>query len=1136
MNSKKALTPDPLFSLAIELVEDLIRLRTTNIARELADYGVDDIYRAICHFVMRLIVIRWAEAKRLLPSHQSFNASAPRCLSELVEHLSLAQKNTSAWKALLDLLHLIESAYTRPTNSDSEADPELLRLSDNTSPAKGGIWNPLFVIENQLPYPENIGVYHFLNKLESFAKLTNAPTESIGSIYEKLLSYTLKRGNSTPAHLNLVRWNGHRKHRGSFYTIKCLAEPTVSRTLAPLLYTKDQKLRPPTELTRLRVCDPAMGAGSFIIASLRILTQAVHRSFELSPRPHRPDTFEAQVDSFSSREEQTILIRHMIATHCLFGVDVDPTAVALARVILWLEVAKPTTSPYSFSGTLKCGNALISGWRTLVQRYPVRAFDRESPDKKHHLGQHPLKAWHHNLRKKRAEIIAADNNLKKSNSPPDSHTSEERLRYDAWTSLWFWPLDQIETAPSPTQWLTPSPETQSVIDNIRSKLRFFHWELEFSDVFLNSESPGFDAVLGNPPWEIMKPNSKEFFSRYDSLYNSYAKQNALEAQKNIFSKDKETELKWLNYNGFFRDFSHYMRNMASPSHTAPSTEKPPLLHIPFQYQGSGDPNTYKMFVELGYHLLKPGGQLGMIVPSSLHTDRGAAILRKLLLENCGWHWLYGYENRHKIFAVDGRFKFDIIIIEKAGQSDYIYSTFMRHEPQDWQDAAHTLRYPTRNISLFSPASLSIPEINSEQSLDVLTRIYATGILLGHPSLSIKNNSGLHMTSDSARFIERDQAEREGYIADGYGRWSRPDGHTLLPLYEGRMIGQYDFSEKGWVKGRARSSVWRTIPWSDKCLEPQFLVPAQPWEETAGRSLGTRLAYMAVGSATNQRSMLAAFIRRMPCGNAVPTLNPTTGLRSSLMLAAAMNSFVFDFALRTKLGGLNLNYFLISEIPVLPLSPSIPELVHLVARLSFAHPWFIPSWIELMPKAPESISGPRNWPLTPRERLRLRCQIDAIVALLYGLSPADFAWILRDCDHPAASLAEESFCRELDPKGFWRVDKTHPPELRHTVLSFVAFMDLLRHVEIAKDIKVGIGLFCSQNNGEGWVPPSNIHLESLSLTRTVNKNTYSLRSCQPQPTLASLGPKRLDWQHKQSPDESRALFHKHAEHLKSSNLL
>lgn len=155
-------------------------------------------------------------------------------------------------------------------------------------------------------------------------------------------------------------------------------------------------------------------------------------------------------------------------------------------------------------------------------------------------------------------------------------------------------------------------------------------------------------------------------------------------------------------------------------------------------------------------------------------------------------------------------------------------------------------------------------------------------------------------------------------------------------------------------------------------------------------------------------------------------------------------------------------------------------------------------------------------------------LDAIVAALYGLNRDDFAWILKDCDHPKDRLSAKAFGRQLDPKGFWRVDKTENPELRHTVLSLAAFDDLQTAITVAAgDRDAGIQAFCDQHDGDGWMLPETLGLAELGLTRTVDADNYDERARTPQPVRSRVGERFLDWQLAQTPEESWAECERHA---------
>ena len=162
--------------------------------------------------------------------------------------------------------------------------------------------------------------------------------------------------------------------------------------------------------------------------------------------------------------------------------------------------------------------------------------------------------------------------------------------------------------------------------------------------------------------------------------------------------------------------------------------------------------------------------------------------------------------------------------------------------------------------------------------------------------------------------------------------------------------------------------------------------------------------------------------------------------------------------------------------------------------------------------------------TESERLRLRAQIDAIVSLYHNLGGDGLKWILRECDHPTQILSSRDFTTNADPKGFWRIDKNKDPELRHTVLTQVAFQDLESIIRaVGGNRENGIKTFLAQNHGEGWMLPESIRLAEYGLG-------HDDRAQSPQPVASRLGPRFYDWQLFQSADESWRECHLHARNL------
>src|SRR5690606_6142958 len=265
-------------------------------------------------------------------------------------------------------------------------------------------------------------------------------------------------------------------------------------------------------------------------------------------------------------------------------------------------------------------------------------------------------------------------------------------------------------------------------------------------------------------------------------------------------------------------------------------------------------------------LLRPGGRLGMLVPSGLHSDLGSAPLRRALLEQHGWEWLYGFENRRGLFTgIDERCKFDAIVATRDGGPRTLQASFMNRDAAACARTEHgMLAIGQRTLRRLSPDTLAVPEVRKPRDLDLLERLYAHNVRFGAWNVAFRRE--LDLTADAHRFVARDRAEADGYARDRHGRWVRGRS-ALLPLWEGRMVGAFDFSEKGWVAGHGRRAQWRAID-HPKTIEPQYLVRAEELAEIDPRFREPKVGFMAVGSATNARTMRATLLLRAPCGNSV----------------------------------------------------------------------------------------------------------------------------------------------------------------------------------------------------------------------------------------------------------------------------
>lgn len=480
--------------------------------------------------------------------------------------------------------------------------------------------------------------------------------------------------------------------------------------------------------------------------------------------------------------------------------------------------------------------------------------------------------------------------------------------------------------------------------------------LAVGDGLLELEPESFDVVLTNPPWETL--------------------QDAPEARAQVSA-----------------------------------------LRPRFHHQGKGKLYTYRLFLERAYQLLRPGGRLGMIVPAGLWFDRDAAPLRELLLDRCEWEWLFGFENRERIFDIDSRYRFGAVIATKGGQTHRVQAAFGRTALSDWQAPAptHTC-YERATLRALSPHAGTIVEVESARDLDLLTRMQASGRTLTGPDGLLRWRQGdFNMTADRDRFVLREAAEGDGYAADEDGVWRSQRGPDLIPLRQGAMIYDLDPNAGAHDRGVGHKTRWRR-PRSPEELCPLYLVAADEWRAGAGARAPARVALRALSNATNERTAIACLLPDVPCGNSLGVLQPpdatTSPVRDLAAAAAILSSLPFDWGLRMRLVGTNLNRFVLTDcvMPRLP-DPVRDELATLALQLCATPPWASSLW----ERAAQEGWCTRRAPVTDAELRRAhQTRIDLLVGRAYGLCEDDVEWVTRG----------EPFA-----KGFWRVERGLEPATR-----------------------------------------------------------------------------------------------------------
>lgn len=902
----------------------------------------------------------------------------------------------------------------------------------------------------------------------------------------------------------LIRWSGTRKGSGTFYTRPALTEPLIRETLRPLCFEPDGTPKRPEAILALKVLDPAMGSASFLVGALRYLTHALYDSLVFHRfREDRPDRViltlpfglraigdpseslpPVHPDDPDAEPRLKRRLKRFVVERCLYGVDINPLAVELAKLALWVETLDPDL-PFGFlDHKLQYGNGLVGCWLDRVDDYPLLAWDREGGDGKEGKESKALKESL-KVAKKQLEaqlfsgsawVLAPDHQAPEEVLPaarealeaihaiPIHEVDRQReawkalaanpaltaLRHalDRWCALFYWPgVDEAgvplkpEALPVPDSWR--NPVFTPTIQRLAARHRFFHWELAFPEVFTGPDS-GFDVVLGNPPWDTVQPESQEFFTRFDPIFRTKGKQEKLAVQRALSDQDPTIAAGWATVVQEVRSFTGFTKVAGNPFDASFGRGKESLVsrwesrraarpthsdpERPFRLQASGKVYTYKLFLEQARAILRQGGRLGFVVPSGLYTDSGAVDLRKTFLVEDGWELLFGFENRREIFKIHRSFKFVVLVVTKRQPTpdQPIQAAFMRLDTEELKDPTlHTIPMKGPDVLRFAPNTLSFMELRSAKDLAVAEKLYGRHPLLGDLGLSYSQE--FNMTSDSALWKDgtRKKLEAAGLLAPGedtrdirvrFRLWKA----GWVPLMEGKHFWQFNpyylgndtenglkkfldgqkFIPRDTLRKVAEDQWQKAKEKAEKNDEPfhQTVLDFMPW-------VRPRLVYRDIARSTDRRTYISTVIPPVTHGNKSPDIS--IGIPSAA-LASLLDSFTVDWTMRRKVSA-TLNKFYIETLPIPPLQADLQEAM--ASRAS-----------ELMGVvgAPTQ-AGP--------DRLRLRIELDALVAHAYDLTEDEFTHILLDTDCGAV--------------GFGKTDADLPADHRQPQLTLDAYRQLLR---------------------------------------------------------------------------------------------
>ena len=525
------------------------------------------------------------------------------------------------------------------------------------------------------------------------------------------------------------------------------------------------------------------------------------------------------------------------------------------------------------------------------------------------------------------------------------------------------------------------------------------WHKAFPDVFARP-NPGFDCVIGNPPWERFTLKNREFFDT--------SAPHVLEAPTAAESRRLIEKLKVQNPPLYDR----YIQ-------TKESTEKT-MTYIRqcgcFPLAGKGDINTYAIFAELAHSIVSPTGRVGLLVPTGIATDKTNEDFFAKLVNSQTISGLYDFENRKKIFPdVDGRYKFSVLLFggskNKSKSADFV---FFAHTMDDLKDDKRHIALSANDFKLLNPNTRTSPVFRSKRDANLTKYIYKrVPVLINKTRKEGGNPWGIDFlrmfdqSSDAELFHTAEQLKADGFKRDG-SIWKKRK-QTFLPLYEAKILQIFDHRAASVIVDESK---WMRQGQTDQTSlvqhqNPEFTIEPRWWvnEDEVHRVLSDRdttriIAFKNVTSPTNERTMISTFI---PCSGVVhsaPLIFTGSDINARLTacLLGNLNAFAYDYICRQKIGGVNLSYFIINQIPTFH-----PDFYK--QRCPWDKKQTLEKWIsdrvlklactsnDMIPLAEAAGFKPTVHKWDPAERLDLMAELDAAFFLLYGVERNDVEYIL-----------------------------------------------------------------------------------------------------------------------------------------------
>lgn len=1108
------------------------------------DY-LDEVREAALVLLYRLLFLFYAEDRNLLPVRDA--RYAPYSVRRLREEVrDKVEAGTRFSKTMTPIWLSLRGAFELIDKGDD----------DVGMPAyNGGLFDraraPLLARTN-VPDAVMAPIIDALSRrtedlLHGWINYRDLAVAHLGGIYERLLEYSLvhevqakddikevpevNRITAAPASFA-------RKVSGSYYThddlVRLVLRESVGllarerQTAFEVHLKKNSKktainpgdwdaldaLDPASQILELKICDPAMGSGHFLVALVddladRVLEAITLATHQVNAQPWAAHLVEAgrpwqspvlQRMAHIRRSIKTTakergwavtdaqlddrhIVRRMILKKSIFGVDKNAMAVELAKTALWLHTFT-VGAPLSFlDHHLKVGDSLHGERLPQVQRglQDLGALLLQSEFDRLALAASNI-AQVADL----TDVDIAEAQLsKKLAQEAAAQVAPIHAVLDFWRAMrWMvpgWPVDKMSKLPKLfkaakdephplleglVKLLDPVLNLVSVLSAGRiegddaatraaneliararalaKRETFFHWWSSFPTVFGAGSKNGFDAVIGNPPWDMLQMQEVEWFS--ERVMAIAAQPRAADRKRLITELPETNPTVWAQ-------FQVASARADQEQFVVRTSGDYPLL-------GEGRSNLYKLFVERAQALVAPDGLVALVTPSGIAADKGAAAFFRSLSGTGRLGALFDFENRRVFFPdVHASFKFCTLVF--GGLTRTFAQTrcaFYLHSLDELDAPTRVLTLTAENFSSVNPNTGAAPIFRSQRDADITLKVYAKHpVLVKHGEVSastgkqpdkktwpVKFYQGMfNMTSDSKFFLKQSELKKLGFKPTALNRWTKEEIHAL-PLYEGKMVQMYDHRAADVVVNTAnlmRAAQQEAINSSEKTSPKRYPAP-QYWVKSSDLGLldglDYCLAFKDVTAPTNMRTMIAAMVPAGGFGNTLPMLLPadekarTDYARTASLLLANLGSFAFDFVARQKVQGQHLNWFVVEQLPVIaparfnePLPAAFAKAMRAARLMNGSHPhptvadFVIPQVLVLSYTAHDmapfardlgyvddagAVLPPFVWDEEAR-RARLAA-LDAVFFYLYGLNAQDAAYILstfpivRDQDQKA----------------------------------------------------------------------------------------------------------------------------------------